>query len=236
PINNIVDITNFVMMELGQPLHAFDYDRLFENRIVVRRAEKGEVFTTLDQKERTLTSENLMICDGEKPVALAGVMGGLNSEIEKATTNVLIESACFDPVSVRKTSKRLGLSTDASHRFERGVDPDGTVTAADRAAQLMTKIAGGRLVKGTIDSHPKPYQPKTISLNTAYTNRLLGTEVDPDQIKSHLAAIEFEAEQEDSDTLKVSVPSFRVDVVRPEDLIEEVARLSGYNNIKTTFP
>ena len=135
PINNLVDITNFVMLETGQPLHAFDFDNLAEHRIVVRTAAEGELFTTLDQKERRLADHMLMICDGEKPVAVGGVMGGLNSEIEDTTTRVLIESACFDPISVRRTSKALGLSTDASHRFERGVDPDGTLFALNRAAQ-----------------------------------------------------------------------------------------------------
>jgi len=143
PINNIVDITNFILMETGQPLHAFDFDRLAESRIVVRTAKDGESFTTLDQKDRVLSKDMLLICDGERPVAVAGVMGGLNSEIEDKTTRVLIESACFNPTSIRKTSKKLGLSTDASHRFERGVDPEGTVRAANRAAQLMVEITGG---------------------------------------------------------------------------------------------
>lgn len=236
PINNIVDITNYVMMETGQPLHAFDYDRLFENRIVVRRAKQDEIFTTLDEKERKLTSEMLMICDGEKPVALAGVMGGLNSEIEASTTKVLIESACFDPGCVRKTSKKLGLNTDASHRFERGVDPDGTITALNRAAQLMVDIAEGKLIKGAIDNHSGSFRPKPISLSVPYTNRLIGMDVDLETIKHHFESIEFKVDESDSDTLEVLPPTFRVDVIRPEDLIEEVARLIGYNNIQTTFP
>ena len=164
PINNIVDITNFVMMETGQPLHAFDYDRLAENRIVVRKANEGELFTTLDMNERKLTSDMLMICDGEKPVAVGGVMGGLNSEIEETTTRVLIESAYFNPVSTRKTSKKLGLNTEASHRFERGIDPEGTVSALNRAAMLMVKIGGGKLIDGIIDEYPKKILPKTITL------------------------------------------------------------------------
>jgi phenylalanyl-tRNA synthetase beta chain len=166
PINAIVDITNFVMMETGQPLHAFDFDRLAQNRIVVRTAKDKEVFTTLDGKRRELNSETLMICDGEKPVAIGGVMGGENSEIQQNTTRVLIESACFDPVSIRKTSKYLGLSTDASHRFERGVDPDGTVKALNRAASLMSDISGGHIVPGLIDENPIRFETQSIKLNT----------------------------------------------------------------------
>ncbi|WP_246803927.1 phenylalanine--tRNA ligase subunit beta [Desulfosarcina cetonica] len=160
PINNLVDLTNFVMLETGQPLHAFDFDHLADHRIVVRTAAEGEAFTTLDQKERRLSDQMLMICDGEKPVAVGGVMGGLNSEIEDGTTRVLIESACFDPISIRRTSKALGLSTDASHRFERGVDPDGTLFALNRAAQLMALLGRGQLVGGSLmrisvpNSHP----------------------------------------------------------------------------------
>ncbi|MBI5062490.1 MAG: phenylalanine--tRNA ligase subunit beta, partial [Desulfatitalea sp.] len=151
PINNIVDVTNLVMIETGQPLHAFDFDHLAENRIVVRTAGAGERFTTLDGKERTLEAHMLMICDGQKPVAVGGVMGGMNSEIEAGTTRVLIESAYFNPIGIRKTAKRLGLKSDASHRFERGVDPQGTLYALDRAAQLMAELGNGRLVAGGID-------------------------------------------------------------------------------------
>ena len=236
PINNIVDITNFVMMETGQPLHAFDYDRLAENRIVVRRANEGELFTTLDMNERKLTSDMLMICDGEKPVGVAGVMGGLNSEIEDTTTKVLIESAYFDPVSIRKTSKKLGLNTEASHRFERGNDPEGTVFALNRAAMFMAKIGGGKLIDGVIDEYPKKILPKTITLKTKETNRLLGTDLSRNEIKKLLESIEFSVKNIEADTLKVDPPSFRVDIQRPQDLMEEVARLSGYNHIPTTFP
>jgi phenylalanyl-tRNA synthetase beta chain len=236
PINNIVDITNFVLMETGQPLHAFDYDHFAENRIVVRKANEGELFTTLDMKERKLTSDILMICDGEKPVAVGGVMGGLNSEIEETTTKVLIESAYFDPVSIRKTSKELGLNTEASHRFERGIDPEGIVPALNRAAKLMVEIGGGKLVGGMIDEYPKKIPAKTIALKTKETNRLLGTDLSRDEIKELLESIEFSVKKIDKDNLKVYPPSFRVDIKRPEDLMEEVARLSGYNNIPTTFP
>jgi phenylalanyl-tRNA synthetase beta chain len=223
PINNIVDVTNFMLMETGQPLHAFDFDFLAENRIVVRTADKGERFVTLDQKERVLDPEMLMICDGQKAVAVGGVMGGLNSEIEDSTTRVLLESAYFNPVSIRRTSKRLGLGTDASHRFERGVDPAGQIAAANRAAKLM-----------------RPQPVKSLKLSVKNTNRLLGTQVQPKEIANLLKSIEFTVEKKgskkDGDFLTITPPSFRVDISRPEDLMEEVARLSGYNNIPTTFP
>jgi phenylalanyl-tRNA synthetase beta chain len=237
PINNIVDITNFVLLEMGQPLHAFDFDQLEENRIVVRTASQGEKFVTLDNTERTLDDEMLMICDGRKPVAVAGVMGGLNSEIEDDTRNVLIESAYFSPPSVRKTSKKLGLSTDASYRFERGNDPEGVIRAADRAAQLMVEIAGGTLVDGVIDEYPNRQPTTTIELSAADTNRLLGTSFDRDEIASLLTSVDFEvAPGRTDEALTVTAPAFRVDVSRPEDLMEEVARLSGYDKIQTTFP
>jgi len=236
PINNIVDITNFVMMETGQPLHAFDFDRLAENRIVVRASQDKEPFTTLDEKERQLPENTLMICDGEKPVAVAGVMGGMNSEIEKHTTRVLLESAYFNPISIRKTAKKLTLNTDASHRFERGVDPDGTVTALNRAAQLIAEIGNGQLVDGIIDEHPLPSSTSEIILSVDRTNKHLGTDLDQAQISRYLQSVEFKVEVKDEKSLSVIAPTFRVDVSRPEDLMEEVARLWGYNNIKTTFP
>jgi phenylalanyl-tRNA synthetase beta chain len=240
PINNMVDVTNFILMETGQPLHAFDFDFLEENRIVVRTASKGERFVTLDEKERVLDSEMLMICDGKKPVAIGGIMGGFNSEIKDSTTRVLLESAYFNPVSTRRTSKRLGLSTEASHRFERGADPDGQIAAANRAAKLMVELGGGRLISGLIDEHPNPQAVKSLKLSVKKTNRLLGTQVQSREIANLLESIEFSVEKKDSkkgeDILTVTPPSFRVDISRPEDLMEEVARLSGYNNIPTTFP
>lgn len=237
PINNIVDVTNFVMMEWGQPLHAFDLDRLAGHRIVVRTAAADETFVTLDGRTRLLDAEMLMICDGERPVAVAGVMGGLNSEIEPGTTRVLIESACFDPISVRKTSKKLGLSTDASRRFERGVDPQGTVRAADRAAALMAEIGAGSAVGGVIDANPRPWSARPIRLSVRRTRKLLGAAVGKSKIVRLLSAIEFATETSpERDELVVTAPSFRVDIARPEDLIEEVARLSGFDRIPTTYP
>ncbi len=236
PVNNIVDITNFVMMETGQPLHAFDFDELAGQRIIVRCAKEGEAFTTLDKKERLLSANTLMICDGEKPVAIAGVMGGLNSEIRDNTKRVLIESACFSPISVRKTSKKLGLFTDASHRFERGVDPEKTVWALNRAARLMTDIAHGILVEGAIDERPGKRPEKKLSLSVKDTNRTLGTNLDGNKIKSLLESIEFTVSLDSDDRLQVIPPSCRVDIARPIDLMEETARLYGYNHIPITFP
>lgn len=240
PINNIVDITNFVMMETGQPLHAFDFDELAENRIVVKTAADGDTFATLDQKERLLNSQMLMICDGEKPVGIGGVMGGLNSEIEDTSTRVLIEGAHFNPVSIRKTSKTLGLNTDASHRFERGVDPEGTVRAVTRAAALMVELGEGTMVEGIIDEYPLPQEVERVTLSAAQTHRLLGIRPAGSEIKELLESIEFKIEKMTSDggdeQLVVVPPSYRMDISRPEDLMEEVARLAGYNNIPTTFP
>lgn len=236
PINNIVDITNYVMMETGQPLHAFDFDRLEGHRIVVRTPRDESRFVTLDGKSRTLDAETLLICDGEKPVAIAGVMGGENSEILPGTTRVLIESACFDPVSIRKTAKRLGIATDASYRFERGVDPEGTVCAMNRAARLMAELGNATLVEGIIDAHPRPAAKKVISLSPKRTNRHLGTRLSRKKIAGYLESIGFSVVWAEDGRLAVTPPSFRVDVERPEDLMEEVARLRGYNRIATTFP
>ncbi len=236
PVNNVVDITNFVMMETGQPLHAFDFDRLSGQRIVVRTAFSGEKFTTLDHKERTLTCDTLMICDGEKPVAIAGVMGGYNSEIEPSSKNILIESACFESSGIRKTSKAFALNTDASHRFERGVDPEGTVFALDRAAFLMAEICSGTLVEGCIDERPVVMDKKPLILSAGSTNRLLGTSIEPAQMDGLLRSIGFIVEPLTEDERKVFSPSFRVDITRSVDLVEEIARLSGYESIPVTFP
>lgn len=238
PINNIVDITNFVMLEMGQPLHAFDFERLAGQRIIVRRALAGEVFVSLDAKERPLDADMLMICDGEKPVAIGGVMGGLNSEVEPTTRQILLESACFNPVSIRKTAKQLGLHTEASHRFERGVDPDGTLAALNRAAHLIAELGGGHLVAGTIDAHPGQKPIEAIALSVAATNRLLGTRLERPEICRLLSSIGIHSETAatDPDQITVRPPSFRVDLTQPEDLMEEVARTWGYNQIPTRRP
>ena len=236
PINNIVDVTNFVMMELGQPLHAFDFDQLAGHRIVVRTAKAGEFFTTLDEKERKLTPEMLMICDAEKAVAVGGVMGGLNSEIESSTSRVLLESAYFNPISIRRTAKQLGMTTEASYRFERGVDPQGQVVALNRAAKLIADVSGASLVDGLIDAHPKPIENAVVHLGIKETNRLLGTTFTIEETEKMLQSIGFKTKPDGNNHLSVITPSFRVDVTRPEDLMEEVARLSGYDNIPLTYP
>lgn len=237
PINNIVDITNFVMLEYGQPLHAFDFANLAQKKIIVRTPRDSEnVFKTLDETERKLAPDMLLICDGEQPVAIAGVMGGLNSEVSNETTDVLLESACFNPVSVRKTARQLNLATDASYRFERGVDPRGTVNALNRAANLICELAGGNLVDDGIDCFPGKKKPVTLSLSATRTNSLLGITLTVNEISSLLESIGIECQTIDDDQLLVKPPSFRVDIEREADLVEEVARLFGYNNIPTTLP
>ncbi|MDD2388710.1 MAG: phenylalanine--tRNA ligase subunit beta [Desulfobacterales bacterium] len=236
PINNIVDVTNFVMMETGQPLHAFDFDRLAEHRIVVRTATDGEMFKTLDQKERKLADDMLLICDGRKPIAIAGVMGGYDSEIKSDTRRILLESACFAPSNIRKAAKKLGLATEASHRFERGVDPEGTIKAINRAAQLIGDLAEAILIGGIIDQNPVKAVKKTIPLNVGQTNSRLGLHLDIAKMAQLLSSVGFRTNNETDETLNVTVPSFRVDVTREVDLSEEVARLSGYDTIPTTYP
>jgi phenylalanyl-tRNA synthetase beta chain len=236
PINNVVDVTNFVMMETGQPLHAFDYDELAEGRIVVQKAGKAMAFTTLDSKVHQLDPDMLMICDGQRPVALAGVMGGENSEISPDTTRVLIESACFNPVSIRRTAKRTGIASDASHRFERGVDPDGTVFALQRAMTLIADLCDAAMATGIIDACPAEPVPLCIDLDPDALNIRLGTQLTVEEISRILKSVEFRVQPSGNGCLMVSVPTFRVDVTRPEDLSEEVARLWGYNRISTTYP
>ncbi len=234
-INNIVDITNFVLMEYGQPLHAFDYHKLTENRIVVRRAIAGEKLTTLDEIERELTPEMLVIADAEKPVALAGVMGGYDSEITEATCDVLLESAYFNPSSIRATAKALGMSTEASYRFERGADPGSVLAALDRAAELITELAGGTICKGVVDVYPGEQPLTEIQLRPKRVNFVLGTEVEPATMQEILTRLGFSVETARS-VYSVTVPSFRSDVTREIDLIEEIARVYGYDNIPTALP
>ncbi len=236
-INNIVDITNFVLMEYGQPLHAFDYHKLGENRIVVRRAAEGEQITTLDEEDRKLTPDMLVIADAEKPVALAGIMGGYDSEITETTCDVLLESANFHPASIRATAKKLGIHTEASYRFERGADPETVIPALDRATQLIVELVGGTICEGTIDVYPGKSEPIQIQLRPDRVNYILGTALKKDEIEQILYRLGFgvEATQTD-DTYQVTVPSFRGDITREIDLIEEIARVHGYDNIPTTLP
>ncbi len=192
PINNIVDITNFVLHEMGQPLHAFDLHQLELNKIIVKNNKIESDFNTLDSKTRSMFHSDLMICDGVKPVAIAGVMGGENSEVTYLTKDILIESAYFDPSSVRKTAKHLGLSTDASYRFERGTDPNGTLNAAVRAAKLIVKSAGGEIVEEFIDVYPTIIGPKTVSVRFSRINKILGFSINESEIKRIFVGLEFE--------------------------------------------
>jgi phenylalanyl-tRNA synthetase beta chain len=235
-INNIVDITNLVMLEYGQPLHAFDFQTLAGARIVVRHAAAGEMFTTLDGVERELDPEMLLICDGEKAVAIAGVMGGLNSEVSNATTSVLLESAYFNPVSIRRTARRLNMATDASYRFERGVDPEGVLKAMERAVRLMVDIAGAEAVPGGVDRYPGRTARPSLPMRVRRTCDLLGVELTGEEIAALLRAIEMRVEVQDDAILVVEPPSFRVDIEREIDLVEEVARLIGFNEIPSTLP
>jgi len=235
-INNIVDVTNYVMMELGQPLHAFDYHRLDENRIVVRRAQPNETFVTLDGQKHQLGRDMLLICDASRGVALAGIMGGLNSEITPETNTVLIESAYFQPTGTRRTAKALGLSTESSYRFERGVDPEGVITALDRAAQLMVELSEGELASGRLDVYPIPLKLEPVKLRVSKTNRFLGTNLSREEISKLLKSIELKVRSSGEDLLVVDPPSFRADLTREVDLMEEVARLAGYDLIPSASP
>lgn len=231
PINNIVDVTNYVMHEVGQPLHGFDLDKLSGNKIIVKNANEGEKFTTLDSKERKLSASSLMICDAERSVAIAGVMGGENSEVSSETKNILIESAYFNPSSVRKTSKSLALSTDASYRFERGTDPNITVVAASRAAQLIQEVGGGEILSGVIDVYPVRIAALDIELRFSRVTKVLGYVVPDEEILQILKRLGIQVNSVNADLVQVSVPTFRPDLEREIDLIEEIARIYGYDKI-----
>ena len=236
-INNLVDVTNYVLLEFGQPLHAFDFTRLAGGEIVVRLPHHDErQFTTLDGQERELTGDTLLICDAARPVALAGVMGGLDSEVTPETRQVLIESAYFNPATIRRTSKRLGLSSEASYRFERGVDPDAVIHALERAAQLMCEVGGGRVVGPRLDEYPAPLQHPRLNLRVTRTNQVLGTDFSTETIAGLLKRLHLPALSLDRENLAVQVPSFRNDLTREVDLIEEVARLAGFDQIPVTLP
>ena len=237
-INNIVDVTNFVLMEYGQPLHAFDYNKLGEKRIVVRRAAAGEQITTLDEEERKLTPDMLVIADATKPVALAGIMGGYETEITGTTRDVLLESANFDPSSIRATARTLGLNTEASYRFERGVDPETVIPAIDRATQLIVELVGGTVCEGIIDVYPGKCELLQIHLRPKRVNFILGTELEADEIRQILSRLGFGVDtlQQQDNIYQVTVPTFRRDITREIDLIEEIARVYGYDNIPTSLP
>jgi phenylalanyl-tRNA synthetase beta chain len=236
-ISNVVDVTNYVMLETGQPLHAFDLDRLSAKTIVVRAAKAIKKFTTLDGVARELTPEDLLICDGDLPIALAGVMGGMDSEVRNSTRSILLESASFAPSGIRRTAKRLALHSEASHRFERGVDPDGTVRALDRAVWLIHEIAGGTASAGVADCYPVKAKPATIRLREARVESLLGVRVDLKQAAKLLGVLGLKTERQGKTrSLHVRVPTHRADLTREADLIEELARLRGYDQIPTTLP
>lgn len=237
PINNVVDITNFVMWEWGQPLHAFDYERLEEGRIVVRRAKPGETIVTLDDNKRVLDENMLVIADARRPVAVAGVMGGADSEVTADSTTLLLESATFHPVSVRRTAHAFGLRTEASHRFEKGLDPNTVAPAAARAARLMQELAGASVYAGAVDVYPNPVEPWVVSCRPARVRRLLGADISDEEIRDYLASLHFDVQTADGDsTLHVTVPTYRGDIRLEADLIEEVARLYGYDLLPTVLP
>ncbi len=229
PISNVVDVTNYVLLELGHPLHAFDYHLITDGRIIVRTAEKGEKFVTLDEIEHTLEDSDLLIADPSGGIAIAGVMGGFNSEIKDDTEDVLLECAYFEPVGIRITSRDRGISTESSYRFERGADPEMTLFAVDRAAHLIQQLAGGRVLKGIVDNHPKPWETKSIRLRPERVNSLLATDIPTDEMVLFLKRLGCGITVGDS--IGITTPSWRHDLEREIDLIEEVARLYGYDKV-----
>lgn len=233
PINNVVDVTNYVMYECGQPLHAFDLDRLEGKKIIVGSTDVESKFVTLDSKERDLPKNTLLICDAAKPIAIAGVMGGENSEINSATKNILIESAYFNPSSIRRTSRLLGLSTDASYRFERTTNFDQTVWASERAAQLISELGGGEILKHSIDIYPVSIQLNQVKLRFNQVKRILGFDIASNRINEIILKLGFKILNENSESLQLLVPAFRPDIEREIDVIEEIARINGYDNIPT---
>ena len=234
PINNIVDVTNYVLHELGQPLHAFDANKILGNKIEVKTVDAGTKFTTLDGLERELHADDLMICDAEKPLCIAGVFGGLDSGVSNATTNIFLESAYFNPVSIRKTAKRHALNTDASFRFERGIDPNITEYALKRAALLIQEIAGGEITSDITDIYPKKIKDFEVRLSFENAKKLIGEEIPKETIKRILTSLDIKVNNVTETGLGLTVPAYRNDVQREADIIEEILRVYGYNNVKTT--
>lgn len=232
PINNVVDISNFVLWEIGQPLHFFDLNHVEGEKIVIRTLPEGTKFVTLDGVERKLSSKDLMICDDKNPMCIAGVYGGLNSGVTEKTKNIFIESAYFNPTSIRKTARFHGLKTDASFRFERGCDPNITIWAAKRAALLLKEICGGKIASDIIDVYPNSIPKIALDLRFEYINKLIGKEIAPKIVKDILLSLDFEVVSENATSLHITVPSNRVDVTRESDVIEEILRIYGYNNIE----
>ena len=235
-INNVVDITNLVMIELGHPLHAFDYSHVAGGQIIVRRAGEGEKIRSLDGQERTLAATDLMICDRDRAVALAGIMGGENSEITDATTDILLESAFFDPPTIRRSSKRLGLHTESSHRFERGADLDMVPKALDRAASLMAQLAGGNVATGRVDNFPAPKALASITFRPERANAMLGLSLTAERMAELFRNLEFQVQPVSNGSFQVTIPSYRIDIEREIDLIEEICRLNGFDQVVATMP
>jgi len=231
PINNVVDATNFVLHETSQPLHAFDVVKIAGNKVIVKTLPAGTIFVTLDGVERKLDAEDLMICNADAGMCIGGVFGGQESGITEHSTSIFLESAYFNPAFIRRTSKRHGLNTDASFRFERGVDPNNTVYALKRAAMLIKEVAGGQISSDITDIYPNPVKPFRIELNYRYVNRFTGQEIDPKIVKKILEALDIEIESQTSSGMIVKAPRYRVDVQRPDDLMEEILRIYGYNNV-----
>lgn len=236
PINNVVDATNYVLLELGQPLHAFDYDLIADHHIIVRQAKPGEKITTIDGEERELNPNMLVIADAKHAVAVAGVMGGFDSEVSGSTKNVLIESAHFNRLSTRRTARALQMSTEASHRFERSVDPNSTIRALDRVTQLIQETGGGEVARGVIDVYPGKIEPLTLTLRPERATMVLGFEVTSSRAADYLTRLGMQVEQGEGGKLEVTVPTFRPDITREEDLIEEVGRIYGYERIPEKLP
>ncbi|MBL7087042.1 MAG: phenylalanine--tRNA ligase subunit beta [Candidatus Cloacimonetes bacterium] len=234
PINNIVDVTNYVLIEYGHPLHAFDYENISNNKIIVRRAKYGEKLELLDEQIYSLSSKNLVIADNEKPIALAGVMGGVNSCILSTTKNLVLECACFNQKNIRATSLSLNLESESSYRFERGMDANGLEEVIERAAQLIQLTAGGEICKGVVDVYPEKVMPKNILVRTKRVNKILDTKIKPETIKLYLQKFEFAVSEKDGD-FEVTIPTFRPDLEREIDIIEEIARCYGYNNLHSQF-
>lgn len=232
PINNVVDVTNYVLFETGQPLHAFDADEITGGKVVVKTIDAGTKFTTLDEVERELHQDDLMICNTEQGMCIGGVFGGIKSGVKASTRNVFLESAYFDPVYIRKTARRHGLNTDASFRFERGIDPNNTIYVLKRAAMLIKEVAGGSISSNIVDIYPQPVEDFKVEVNYANITRLIGKELGVKMIKNILTSLEIKIDSETENGLSLSVPPYRVDVQREADVIEEILRIYGYNNVE----
>lgn len=232
PINNVVDVTNFILHELGQPLHSFDAGKVKGNKVIVKTQPEGTKFVTLDGVERTLTDRDLMICNTEEAMCIGGVFGGLDSGVTEQTTDVFLESACFHPTWIRKTARRFGLNTDASFRFERGLDANNTIYVLKRAALLIQEVAGGKITGAIQDVYPEPVQPYTVEITYNKINTLIGKEIPVETVKSILASLEMEIVSETAEGLTLHVPVYRIDVQRDVDVIEDILRIYGYNNVE----